>query len=133
MAQVMKGKEFIVEIPDEVGAGASALEALAKERINLACFVGYGVGSGKAFLHLVPEDSDRASAALLDAGHQAQIQDALLYVSQDRPGLAAEVLRKLADAGISLIHCYATSVGATNALLVIRTDNDERAAEVLAG
>lgn len=133
MAHVMKGKEFIIEIPDEVGAGARALEALAKERINLACFVGYGVGGGKAFLHLVPEDADRASAALQASGYQAQVQDALLYVSQDRPGLAAEVLRKLADAGISLIHCYATSVGATNALLVIRTDNDDRAVEVLSG
>lgn len=131
MAQITKGKEFIVEIPDEVGAGASALEALARERINLACFVGYGVGGGKAFIHLVPEDADRASEALRQGGYQAQLHDALLYVSQDRPGLAADVLRRLADAGINLIHCYATSVGATNALLVIRTDDDERAAEVL--
>lgn len=133
MAQVMKGKEFIIEIPDEVGAGARALQALAKERINLACFVGYGKGGGKACLHLVPEDSDRAAAALRDAGYQAQVSDAMLYVSEDRPGLAADVLRKLADAGISVVHCYATSVGATNALLVIRTSDDERAAEVLSG
>ncbi|MER3414356.1 MAG: hypothetical protein C4341_09040 [Armatimonadota bacterium] len=133
MAQVMKGKEFIVEIPDEVGAGARALEALVKDRINLACFVGYGTGGGKAYIHLVPEDSDRALTALRGAGYQVQVSDAVLYVSEDRPGLAADVLRKLANAGINLVHCYATAVGATNALLVIRTSDDERAVGVLSG
>ncbi|RMG25671.1 MAG: ACT domain-containing protein [Armatimonadetes bacterium] len=131
MAHVTKGKEFIVEIRDEVGAGAAALETLSKQRINLACFVGYGVPGGKAYLHLVPEDPERAQAALASAGYAVQIHDAILYVAEDRPGLAADVLRTLADAGISVEHCYATSVGATNALLVIRTKDDDRATAAL--
>jgi len=131
MAHVTKGKEFIVEIRDEVGAGAAALETLSRQRINLACFVGYGVPGGRAFLHLVPEDADRAAAALSSAGYDVQMHEALLYVAEDRPGLAADVLRSLADAGISVEHCYATSVGATDALLVIRTSDDDRAAAVL--
>ncbi|GIV02064.1 MAG: hypothetical protein KatS3mg015_0894 [Fimbriimonadales bacterium] len=132
MAHVTKGKEFIVEIRDEVGAGAAALETLSKQRINLACFVGYGVPGGKAYPPSGAGGSRSARRRLSPRRDIAvQIHDAILYVAEDRPGLAADVLRTLADAGISVEHCYATSVGATNALLVIRTKDDDRATAAL--
>ena len=111
MAQVTVGKEFVVSVPDEVGAGASALRVLADEHINLACFVGYGIPGGKANLHFVPEDAVRAEEALKRSGYDFQVQDAILYVEADRPGLAA--------------------VGGANALFVILTEDNAKAIQAL--
>lgn len=132
MAQTTMGKEFVVTVPDEVGAGASALKVLADEHINLACFVGYGIPGGKANLHFVPENPDRASEVLQRAGYDFRVQDTILHVEADRPGLAAEILRKIAEAGVQVVHCYATAVGGTNALFVILTEDNARAAQALA-
>ncbi len=133
MAQATVGKEFVVSVPDEVGAGASALRVLADEHINLACFVGYGVPGGKANLHFVPEDPARAEEALKRSGYDFQVQDAILYVEGDRPGLAADILQKIANAGVQVIHCYATAVGGANALFVILTEDNAKAIQALSG
>ncbi len=131
MAQTTVGKEFVVTVSDEVGAGASALKILAQAHINLACFVGYGIPGGKANLHFVPEDPDRARTALQNAGYDFQVQDAILHVEADRPGLAADILQKIANAGVQVVHCYATAVGGANALFVILTQDNDKAIQAL--
>jgi hypothetical protein len=129
--QVREGKECIVTISDEVGAALGPLGTLAREHINLACFAGYGVGGGKAFLHLVAEDADRAATSLKNGGYDCTQLDALLVVAPDRPGLMVDVMKKLANVGVSVEHCYASAVGGGDVLIVLRTTDNVEAASAL--
>ncbi len=49
----------------------------------------------------------------------------------DAPGALAEIARKVADAGINIGWVYATTWAAPTAMLVLRTEDNERVAGLL--
>ena len=101
--QVRRVDYFYVEVPDKPGEGARALAALKEAGINLLNFTAFPTSSGRAQLDLVTDNADALQKAAKGAGLTLSARKQAFFVQgQNRPGAAAEVLRKLADAKINI-------------------------------
>jgi hypothetical protein len=67
---------------------------------------------GRAGVNIEVEDAERARRALIDAGLEIQAERRVVVTAiENRPGSAAEVLRRVADAAVSIDLLYATADG----------------------
>lgn len=84
--------------------------------------------------HLVVLTVDRyddALCALQRAGLEALTEDVLLVVVQDRPGSAAEIGKRLRDAGVHLRSLRILRRQNDRAIVAVSVDRTERAMELL--
>jgi hypothetical protein len=125
------GSECQVTFANETGAGAKLLGALAGAGVNLLGVVGYELGAEQAAMHVLAEDADKACATIRASGYACESVEVVLVDVDDRSGAAAGVLGKLAAAGVSVEHCYATAGSGGKALLVLRTKDNARAMTAL--
>ena len=65
-------KDFIVDLEDRPGSGATAAEALGKAGINIAGFCALAFG-GKAFAHVLVEDATATRSAIEQAGFRSSM------------------------------------------------------------
>lgn len=103
---------FYVMAPQKPGVGAALLAELRRAGVNLLAFSGFPSGRG-AQVDFVPEDP----AAFRAAAKQAKWKltgpkRALLLEGDDRPGVVAEIMQKLADAKINVTAIDALCAGA---------------------
>lgn len=105
---------------DRPGTLAKALESLGNAQINLD---GYAQIEGT--LHVLAKDAAAARKAIEAGGFRVTGETPVLVVEvQDRPGVAAGIHRKIADAGLNVHFSYV----AANTRLVIGADNVQKAA-----
>jgi hypothetical protein len=108
--------------PDRPGALARATDAIAKAGVNLD-----GYMETKGILHALAADAPRARRALEEAGFEVtDEQDVVVIDVEDRPGMAADVFRRVADADVNVAFSY---LGANNRM-VIGAPNVQRLAEI---
>jgi len=106
------------------GALVTALEALGRTGINVE-----GVTEFDGVLHLLTRDAGSAARALRSAGVRVRDERVVAVIEvEDRPGGAATMLRRVAEAGINVEFCYL----ATNTRLVIGADDAKEIAKILA-
>ena len=124
---------FYVQVPHKPGEGARALGALRDAGVNLLAFSGFPEGRG-AQMDFVPEDS----AAFRQAAKTAKWKvtgpkKAFLLGGDDRPGVVADVMQKLADAKINVtaIDAACAGGGRYGAILWVAPRDVARAAKVL--
>jgi len=103
---------FYVMTPNKPGVGAALLGELRQAGVNLLAFSGFPSGRG-AQIDFVPEDG----AAFRVAAKKAKWKltgpkRAFLVAGDDRPGVVAELLGKLADAKINVTAVDAVCAGA---------------------
>ncbi len=97
------------EVPDQPGEGAKLFEKLRDQKVNLLHFTAFPVGGGKAQVDVVPEDQAAFAEAVKRTGlRPAGPKEAFLVQGGDRPGVAAEALRKLAGAKVNVIAANAS-------------------------
>jgi hypothetical protein len=102
----------------------TALEALGRTGINVE-----GVTEFDGVLHLLTRDAGGATRALRSAGVRVRDERVVAVIGvEDRPGVAATMLRRVSDAGINVRFCYL----ATNTRLVIGADDPTEIAKILA-
>lgn len=131
MAHARVATECSVETADAVGVGAKVAECLSAAGVNLSGFCGYS-GGGKAYFLAVADDSDKASAALKGAGYACECNQVVVASTTNRPGAMAEILRKVANAGVDVEYAYATAHGG-EAICVVRASDAAKAAAALGG
>lgn len=124
---------FYLQVPNKAGEGARALGVLRDAGVNLLAFSGFPSGRG-AQMDFVPEDA----AAFRAAAKQAKWKltgpkKAFLIAGDDRPGVIADVLQKLADAKINVTAVDATCAGGGRygAILWVAPRDVTRAAKLL--
>lgn len=124
---------FYLQVPNKAGEGARALGVLREAGVNLLAFSGFPSGRG-AQMDFVPEDA----AAFRAAAKQAKWKltgpkKAFLIAGDDRPGVIADVLQKLADAKINVTAVDATCAGGGRygAILWVAPRDVTRAAKLL--
>ncbi len=104
-------EHYSASIPDKVGEGARVLGALRDAGVNLIAFWRYPSGKGKAQLEFIPESGAAFVAAAKQAKLRVRKSTALYVHGDDHPGAVAEILKKLADARISVGALQAVSGG----------------------
>ncbi len=120
---------FVVELMNRPGEFARQAEAVAKRGINVYPF-GLGIGDrgGAAF---IAQDEAGLRSALNDAGigfREVSLVGARL---EDKPGTAAAVARKLADAGVNIELFAAWGMEGSMATVAIGVDKPEEARRAL--
>ena len=109
---------------DRPGTLAKATEAIAKAGINLD---GYAEIEGT--FHALTQDATTTRRALEGAGFQVKGErEVLVLDAEDRPGVAAGIFRRIADADVNVDFSYV----ATNNRMVVGAANVKKLTELFA-
>jgi len=122
MAKARIASECNVSAPNDPGTGAKVARAVSDAGVNILAFCAYG-GSGTANFMIVSENSDKACASFKNAGFACQRRDVVLVETSNHAGAMADLLGRLAKAGISVNYCYATAVGGQSLCVFGTSDN----------
>ncbi|HJQ67038.1 MAG TPA: hypothetical protein VJ816_11705 [Gemmatimonadales bacterium] len=116
--------ELLVTLQSNVpGAVAAALEAVAKAGINLEA-----VTELEGTLHVLTRDAPATQRALRAAGVRVRGETVVAVIDvADRPGVAAGLFRRIANAGLNVDFSYM----AMGNRLVIAGDDPKAIAKVL--
>jgi hypothetical protein len=92
-------KEFSVTLDDRPGTLAKATDAIAKAGINIEGYCAVPSGKdGKGTFRVVTSDPNGTRKALETAGFKVQDEhDAAIIDVEDRPGVVAQIFRKIAE------------------------------------
>ena len=108
--RVRRVQYWYFEVPDQPGEGAKLFEKLRDQKVNLLHFTAFPTGGGKSQVDVVPEDPAAFAEALKRAAlRPLGPKEAFLIQGGDRPGAAAEVLRKLAGAKVNVVAANASA------------------------
>src|SRR5262245_10456208 len=102
---------FYVNMPDRPGEGARILGALKEAGVNLLSLTAFPSGQGTTQVDFVTEDSDGLTKAAKGLGQALSERKRAFFVQgDDRAGAAAEIFKKLANAGVN-VHAANASAG----------------------
>ena len=124
---------FYVMAPQKPGVGAALLAELRQAGVNLIAFSGFPSGRG-AQVDFVPEDPAAFRAVARKAKWKVTgPKRALLAMGDDRPGVVADLMQRLADANINVTALDAVCAGAGRygAILWVAPRDVRRAARTL--
>lgn len=130
---IRKVQYFYITVPDRVGEGARALQVLKEANVNLLAFSGFPAGR-RAQLDFIPEDPKAFRAAARKAGWKlVGPKTGFLIEGDDRTGVMADILGKLAEAKINVTASDAVvaGMGRFGAILWVKARDVNKAAKVL--
>ena len=121
--------QLSVFIENRSGALVRVLRLLKKENIQLiastiADTVDYGI------CRIICSEPERAYSVLREAGVAVSLCEVFAVELDDRPGKAADAIELFASEGISIAYLYSFLLNGKG-VLIFRTDNTEKAAEVI--
>ena len=131
MQTVRKSREISVKLGNAIGTGAELFGQLKAAKVNVLASCCYTIG-GEAFFSIIPDDPDSAEQMLSEAEYAPVICDVLLVEMQNKPGVLADLLRQVAEAGVGVTSAYVTTTGKNRAVAVLKTESNDKVLEILA-
>jgi hypothetical protein len=131
MDTIRKVEYFVTEVSNKPGEAARVLAAV--RGVNLLAFTGFPSGR-RAQVDFVPEDALAFKAAAKQAKLKVKAkQGGFLVQGDDRPGVMADVMQKLADAKINVtaIDAVAAGNGRWGAIFWVKTKDVNKTAKAL--
>jgi hypothetical protein len=131
--EIRRVEHYSASIPNKVGEGARVLGALREAGVNLIAFWGYPAGRGRALLEFIPEDNATFVAAAKQNKLKVRKSIAFYIHGDERRGAVADILKKLADARISVnaMQAVCGGAGTYGAVIYLSTAAARKAATVL--
>ncbi len=136
MAEVTPVVYYMGTIADKPGEGARVLNAFKEAGINLIAFLGYPKARKAEIVIAVEEKAPALGPTARKVGLAlGKKQKALLVTGEDRPGALAEIMEKLAGAGINVVSAHAVTGGGGRwgALIAVPPAAMRKALKALAG
>ena len=100
-----------MSLANRPGTLAQATDALGRAGINIEGACGYVCGEAGVF-HVLASNAEEARRALINANFEIQAERHVVLIPvEDRPGAAAAVLRRIAEAGANVDLLYLTLGG----------------------
>ncbi len=133
--QIRRIDYYYVSIANKPGEAACILGALYDAGVNLLGFSGFPEGARKTQLDFLPEDSAAFAKAARQIGLKlSKKKTGFLIQGEDRSGAVAELLGKLAAAGINVTAGQAISAGGGRycGMFWVKAADVRKAAKVLA-
>ncbi len=132
--QVRRTDYYYISVADKPGEAARILCALQQAGVNLLGFSGFPAGARKAQLDFLPDNPAAFTKAARKAGLKPSKKKTVFLVQgEDRPGAVAELLGKLAEAGVNVTagQAIATGDGRYSGILWVKAPDVRKAAKVL--
>ena len=103
--------DLTIALVDQPGSLAKASDALGRAGVNIDGACGY-VCDGEGLYHVLVRDAELGRRALLNGGFTIEDERRVAAIPvENRPGAAAELLRRVADAGVNVDLLYMTLDG----------------------
>lgn len=124
-------QQLSVFLENKPGRLCAATDALAKGGINISALT-LADSTEFGILRLIVDCPDRAGEILRESGVVVRITEVLAIPMNDTPGSAGDILHLLSEAGLNIEYMY-VCVGRVSGMpiMVIRTDDTERATDIL--
>ncbi len=126
---------YIGSVPNKVGEGARFLNAIKEGGVNLTGFLGYPKSARKSeVVVIVDEKAPNLGPIAKKAGVAlGKKQKGFLATGEDRPGVGAELMGKMAAKGINVVslHALCGGPGTYGALIVVPAADFRKAAKAL--
>jgi len=132
--KIRRADYYDIHVPDKPGEGARILGALKEAGVNLLSLTAFPDGKGTTQIDFVTENAEGLAKAIKGLGLKLSDKKRAFFIQgDDRPGAAAEIFKRLADAGVN-IHAANASAGAKGGfgmIVWVRPENYDRAAKAL--
>ncbi|MDD5018902.1 MAG: hypothetical protein PHS61_00555 [Candidatus Omnitrophica bacterium] len=132
MSAATVNKQVLVTTSNKAGEFAAITAALSDAKVNLVGICAWSEGD-KANFALLADNVTAAKNALKAKGYQVAEEDVITVKLEDKVGAAADIAKKIKDAGINLDYVYGTVCGCadTKALLVVGSKEKTKILSVL--
>jgi len=122
-------KQLSIFIENKGGTLIRVLDLLSKAGIQI---IASTVADTKDYgiYRVLTNNSAQAYLILKEAGINVQLSDVLALSIDDQPGRAAEAIKQISDAGVSILYLY-SFLWKNKGVLVFRTDQSEKAKETI--
>ena len=123
--------QISIFLENTVGSAADTLKLLSDASIDIRA-LSIADTSEYGIMRLIVNDSEKAKSVLDSHGIMVKHNHVLAIPLIDKPGSLAYILALLKDNGVSVEYMYAfVGKNREEAIVVTRTDNQEKAAEIL--
>ena len=122
-------KQLSIFIENKGGTLIRVLDLLSKAGIQI---IASTVADTKDYgiYRVLTNNSAQAYLILKEAGINVQLSDVLALSIDDQPGRAAEAIKQISDAGVSILYLY-SFLWKNKGVLVFRADQSEKAKETI--
>lgn len=131
MHDVKQETELQVITPNEPGILGRVMGTLANAGVNLRALSAYSEKDRGVF-YIVTSDNSKAEKSLKALGYTVNTATVITVLIGDRIGAGAEIGALLGNAVIDVDYCYGSSSGTGKVLMVIQTNDNDKALETLA-
>jgi len=130
--KAVKGKEITFSLGNKVGQLEEVSKRVSSAGVNIRA-VSAWVADDKAYFRLVTSDNAKTKAALAGLGAISE-KDVVIVEMPDKTGQLHALASKLKDNSIDLTHIYGTTSEAGRpAIIILSSNNNDKALEVIAG
>jgi hypothetical protein len=127
---VLRETELTIPIQDTLGAEELVLSTVTEQGTSVRALCSYN-DRDRTMMLLVAEDPPRARRALEDAGFDCSANPVVVVGLENRIGAIDQLGHHLHDAGIDILHSYASYTRHDEAFAVFKTRDDARAIKIL--
>lgn len=122
-------KQLSIFIENKGGTLIKVLDLLSKANIQI---IASTVADTKDYgiYRVLTNNPSQAYIILKEAGINAQLSDVFALSIDDQPGRAAEVVKEISDAGVSILYLY-SFLWKGKGVLVFRAEPSEKAKETI--
>ena len=121
---------IMVTVADEVGKLAQVTDRIKDACLNILALAAWVEGDkGKLLAHT--DDNEKACAAVTDTVENCGWKEGVCVKAPNTPGALGEIAHKLADAGINVELVYATVAEGPEAVVILHTSDNAKAAEIV--
>lgn len=124
-------KQLSVFLENRPGMLARACSVLSENKVNILALSIHDTVD-HAVVRFFVDNPTKALLLIEHEGFYVLEQDVVVLDVDNQPGVLAEVAQKLAEADINIDYAYCTATeGQSHGCLVLKTEDPERASEVL--
>ena len=117
-------------VSNSIGKLAEVTDKLKDAGVNILAMCAWGEGD-VGHLMLVADDPQKACESISPAVDECGWDEVVRVHATNTPGALNEIAHKLADAGIDIAFTYASTTDAADAVIILNTSDNAKAAEIL--